>query len=91
VERWRPYDEQSDGTLYAHRSCFAACLHPEIRELFEDEGDEQPRTEVPISLASQPCRTWAPLPGSDRMTRWERATCSRDVGTFRRWTCGVRC
>jgi hypothetical protein len=48
VERGRPYDEQSDGTLYAHRSCFAACLHPDIRELLEDEGDEQPRTEVPF-------------------------------------------
>lgn len=40
VERWRPYDERPDGTFYAHRACFAACLHPEIRELFDDDGDD---------------------------------------------------
>ncbi|MDX6285167.1 MAG: hypothetical protein QOG53_652 [Frankiales bacterium] len=36
VEHWRPYDEQPDRTFYAHRGCFAANLHPELRELFEE-------------------------------------------------------
>lgn len=40
VERWRPYDEQPDRTLYAHRACLYERLHPEVRELFDQDDDE---------------------------------------------------
>jgi hypothetical protein len=32
VERWRPYEEQPDHTVYAHRECFMRTLHPEVSE-----------------------------------------------------------
>lgn len=40
VERWRPYEERPDDTLYAHRVCFVSRLLPEIRELLEDQHDD---------------------------------------------------
>lgn len=32
VERWRPYNERPDSTVYAHRACFLAALDEEVRE-----------------------------------------------------------
>ncbi len=41
VEHWRPYDERPDSTLYAHRACFSASLHPEVREAFDEQWDDE--------------------------------------------------
>jgi hypothetical protein len=37
VERWRPYDEYADRHFYAHRACFAANMHADARERFEQD------------------------------------------------------
>jgi hypothetical protein len=41
VERWRPYEERPDATLYAHRACLSTRLYPEIREMFDEPWDDE--------------------------------------------------
>jgi hypothetical protein len=41
VEQWRPYEERPDHTFYARRGCFAAALHPEVRESFNEPWDDE--------------------------------------------------
>jgi hypothetical protein len=41
VDRWRRYEERPDHTFYAHRTCFAERLDPEVRESYDEPWDDE--------------------------------------------------